>query len=328
MIVKERQRPILIDQLQALLRRLSVEHPKRKQILEDYNMRVSGFKGELSLNYPLSFLEEERYFILHDVRLYDGSHFFQMDTLIISKYFFLIIEVKNIAGTLIFNSEYNQLVRTMEEKEEAFPDPINQVMRHRLQLIKWLEHYNFPPIPIETLVVISNERSVIKTSNKNKFPKQVQVIPSSMIPNKVNDLEKKYNNQKINNLESVQKLLLCKHVPINHDVLKRYKIDRSELYKGVQCPYCFVIPIKRIRGKWLCVQCEKTSNNAHVNALIDYFFLVNSTICNREAREFLNVSSQDVMKRILNSMALETVGINKGRRYKLKIEVLSRLLEE
>jgi Nuclease-related domain len=144
MIVKKRERPVLIDQLEALLRRLPNEHPKRRQILEEYNKVMRGYRGELSLNYPLSFLLEDQYYILHDVRLFDGIHYFQMDTLIASKKFFLIIEVKNIAGTLTFNTEFPQIIRSTEEKEEAFPDPVNQVIRHRLQLENWLERNNLP----------------------------------------------------------------------------------------------------------------------------------------------------------------------------------------
>ncbi|WP_052738012.1 nuclease-related domain-containing protein [Bacillus sp. SA1-12] len=200
-------------------------------LLEDFNKNMRGYKGKLALNHPLSFLQKDRYLIFHDVRLFDGTHFIQIDTLIISSYFFLIIEVKNIAGTLIFNSDFNQLVRTAEEKEEAFPDPVNQVLRHRLQLEKWLEFYHFPPIPIETLVVISNDRSVIKTSNNNKLPKQI--IPGFMIPKKVNEFERKYPSQKFNDLNLIKQLLVDMDVPLQQDVLKRFKIDRSVLLNGV-----------------------------------------------------------------------------------------------
>jgi hypothetical protein len=47
-------------------------------------------------------------------------------------------------------------------------------------------------------------------------------------------------------------------------------------------------------------------------------------ISNREARDFLHVSSHDVIKRIFQSIALETAGMNKGRKYKLSIELLDR----
>jgi hypothetical protein len=250
MIVKEREKPILLEQLEALLRRLHHDHQKRRQVLEDYNKKLSGYKGELAINYPLTFLREDQYFVLHDVRLFDGFHFFQMDTLIVSKRFFLIIEVKNIAGTLTFDSESHQLVRTTEGKEEAFPNPVNQVLRHRMQLKNWLENNDFLSIPIETLVVIANERSIIKSANQHTFPKQV--IPAYMIPNKIFELEKKYSNEKIDELDMIIGALLEDHVPLTPNPLKKYQIQpSSDLIKGVQCPSCLKFPMNRIHGKWL-----------------------------------------------------------------------------
>jgi Nuclease-related domain len=326
MIVKVREKPILLEQLEALLRRLLQDHHRRRQVQDDYNKKLSGFKGELAIDYPLSFLREDQYFILHDLRLFDSIHFFQIDTLIVSKNFFLIIEVKNIAGTLIFDSESHQLVRTTEDKEEAFPNPVNQVMRHRLQLKNWLENHHFPSIPIETLVVISNERSIIKSAKQNKFPKQV--IPNFMIPNKISELEKKYPTEKINEVDFILQVLLKEHIPLNQNPLKRYQIQPSDLIKGVQCPYCFGFPMKRIHGKWLCEKCDKTSLIAHLTALKDYFLLIKSTINNREARDYLIIPSNDVVKRLFHTIAFETVGINKGRKYKLSLEVLNRKLEK
>lgn len=326
MIVKKREKPIMLEQLEAVIRRIHHDHQKRRHVLEDYYRKQSGYKGELAINYPLSFLSEDQYFILHDVRLFDGFHFFQMDTLIVSKKFFLIIEVKNIAGTLTFDSDSHQLVRTTEEKEEAFPNPVNQVLRQRMQLKNWLKSHEFPPISIETLVVIANERSIIKSANHHKFPKQV--IPAYMIPNKIFELEKKYSNEKIDELYFLIQALLQEHTPLNLNPMKRYQIEPTDLIKGVQCPYCSGFPMKRIHGKWLCKKCNKTSVTAHLIALKDYFLLIKPTINNQEARDYLNVPSNDVMKRIFQSLDVEMVGLNKGRKYKLSLDVLNRLLEK
>lgn len=83
---------------------------------------MAGYRGEQSLDYYLGFLTN--YFILHDLRLPDRDHHFQLDTLLISPYFILILEVKNISGTLIFDDHFKQLIRVTPEKEEGFgPDP-------------------------------------------------------------------------------------------------------------------------------------------------------------------------------------------------------------
>ncbi|WP_197205174.1 nuclease-related domain-containing protein [Cytobacillus firmus] len=52
---------------------------------------------------------------------------FQIDIIILTPYFISILEVKNISGSLYFNSIFTQMVRTIEDKEEGFPDPVKQV---------------------------------------------------------------------------------------------------------------------------------------------------------------------------------------------------------
>ena len=76
---------------------------------------MAGYKGEQAIEYPLSFLSETKYSILHDIRLFDQKHYFQIDALIVSSCFLLFLEIKNIIGTLILmqsliNSFESQMV--------------------------------------------------------------------------------------------------------------------------------------------------------------------------------------------------------------------------
>ncbi|MDA6162049.1 nuclease-related domain-containing protein, partial [Escherichia coli] len=73
----------------------------------------------------LSHLPDKEFTILHDLRLFNGSTY----SLILSPYFALIIEVKNILGTLLFDETFNQFIRTRNEKEEGFPNPLIQAKR-------------------------------------------------------------------------------------------------------------------------------------------------------------------------------------------------------
>ncbi|MFC5363621.1 nuclease-related domain-containing protein [Peribacillus frigoritolerans] len=98
LIVKKRKVPLAVRKLRALACRLPSNHPKVPLIMNDLKKMEAGYKGECSIDFPLSFLEPKSYFIFHDLRLQDQSRFFQLDTLLISKKYALIIEVKNIAG--------------------------------------------------------------------------------------------------------------------------------------------------------------------------------------------------------------------------------------
>ncbi|MFE8701377.1 hypothetical protein ACFYKX_12300 [Cytobacillus sp. FJAT-54145] len=67
MIVKERKVPIKVEVNKALLRRLASTHPKRKKIETDLGKNLAGYNGEQSLDYHLSFLPNDEFFILHDL---------------------------------------------------------------------------------------------------------------------------------------------------------------------------------------------------------------------------------------------------------------------
>ena len=178
--------------LEALLRRLPAEHSLRERISADYSKQKAGYTGERNLDYPLSYLEDD-WLILHDVRLQTGVHFFQMDTLILTSSCLFILEVKNISGSLFFDTDFNQLIRTKEEASEAFPDPLMQADRQQWLLAKWLQHSPYPNIPIETLVVISSPRTILQTS-PNNHSLYNKVIHSMKLSSVIPSVTKKYQD--------------------------------------------------------------------------------------------------------------------------------------
>ncbi|MBM7587965.1 hypothetical protein JOC86_004540 [Bacillus pakistanensis] len=143
MIVKPRDIPLSIMKLKALKSRLPHNHPKISKINEALVISLAGLKGENSIDFPLSFLTDNKYLIFHDLRLEYNQYYFQIDTLLVSKSHILIIEVKNIAGTIYFDQEFNQMIRVKDGIEEAFADPLIQVQRHETQLKSWLKKKNF-----------------------------------------------------------------------------------------------------------------------------------------------------------------------------------------
>lgn len=99
MFIKPLSTPLSLRKLQALFERTPIDHPARSQIQNDLGRTTVGFKGEESLLYYLEFLNEQQYFIFHNLRLpIRKDKFFQLDYLILSATFFLILEVKNYSG--------------------------------------------------------------------------------------------------------------------------------------------------------------------------------------------------------------------------------------
>ena len=260
--------------------------------------------------------------VYHDLRLSDGIHHFQIDTLVLSQHYLLILEVKNISGILTFDPTFNQMIRFSETREEAFPNPLTQVERQRSQLKSLLDKLKIPVLPIETLIVVSNQRTVLKATHDINAVSS-KVIRSEYLPTKVMSLDKHHPGECLT-MKEVRKLgrsLVKLHEPMNRDVLKRFSISPSELLVGVACPECSWLAMRRLHGRWYCERCGISSKDAHLQALQDYALLVSREITNQELRRFLRMASVSAASKMLRSMNLDYTGTKKGRKYYLKVDI-------
>jgi hypothetical protein len=317
LIIKELTVPLIIQQNEALLGRLRSNHPKIPEIKEDLGKKLAGYKGEKSMEYFLSFLPKP-YKILHSVRLLNDQYYFQMDIILLSPKGILIVEVKNLSGTVILGDPYAQLVQVNNEKEKGYSDPVTQAKHQKFQLQRWLARHRLQNIHIDYLVVFSNPSTIIKSySNNNESLKKV--CRSNQFLMKINEYEQFREGQPVDEktIKRIGKLLLKHHAEAEIDILKRYGIHQRELIKGVLCKKCSS-PLFRVSGKWYCQECKISSLDAHIKALHDYFLLIDSSITNKAARDFLQISSRNVTKQLLQGMNLKITGTKKGAVYHWK----------
>jgi ribosomal protein L37AE/L43A len=317
MIIKPREKPLHLLKLEALDGRLPADHPMKELVNQHLTNRMTGYKGEQSIDYFLSFLKEEEYNIFHSLRLYDGTNFFQIDTLLVSRRCILILEVKRIAGILQFEPEFNQFTRITEQnKKEPYSDPILQAERQKFQLIKWLRKNKIFDIPVETLVVSTSPKALLQTSPHDKTV-QEKVIHKEALPFKIAELGSRFSANLLNERQLLEMYnrLLHSHIPLNTDILTLYKISKSDIRTGVKCPDCNHLPMIRERGKWGCSACKKTNKTAHLQALTDYSLLIDPQITNEEARKFLHIPSQPAAKRILKAACSDCKGEKRRRVY-------------
>lgn len=321
---KELEIPLRIRKLEALLKRLLETHPKYQEIRDEYGRRMSGYRGEQSLQYYLTFLKEKNYLIFHNLRLPDtsGEHFFEIDILLVSPTFLLIIDAKNYRGELYFDGKFDQLIQTYKDTRKSYHCPVAQINRHQMQLKSLLETFKFSPIPIESLVIFTNPNAIIDASTD--FKHYQKVIKSPSFISKIELLEKR-NRDKVLDRKQMQKLsriLLKLHTPHDHDILAQFDIKADELIYGVSCPKCDFLPMSRKLRSWTCPSCHYSSYNPYYNSLIEYFLLFGNTITNRQLRDFLDIQSISTAKHILTSLNLQYKGSFKDRVYFLTEEDL------
>lgn len=319
LFVKVRGTPLKILLLIALLRRLIKNHPKRPLIEKELQRRSAGFWGEKEVDKKLKRIDQSRYYILCDLRLPNGDDtFFQIDTLIISAQFILIIESKNISGTLYFDLVNHQFYRINDDgSREVFSDPVSQARLHVQQLRDWLQRNKFANLPFEFLVVSANPHSLFHITPPN-HPYANKICNIASLTWEIDELGDRYKKDNLTEKE-IRKLcnsLKKAHTPLQpSDILQQYGIDKSELLTGVHCPECDYLPLTYRVGKWHCPRCKKRFKDALNGSLDDYFLLISPTITNAEFRRFVQIANPNTASKKLKELPLKGLGTTKGRVY-------------
>ena len=315
MIGKTREYPKEIMILEAIVRRFPPDDFRKADFEKKLYRKRAGYKGEKTLDYYLEKIDHSEMVILQDLRIPINNTHFQIDTLIITPYFLLIIDSKNYAGTLIFLPEFNQLIRVQNDIEEVFPDPILQTKIQASQLKAFLKKHHVTPLPIENLVAISNTQAIIKNPTNDKEV-SYRVFRSANVAFKIPPFYKKHTQSHLskNDMKRLARHLIKAHEPLIPDP-KSMNLPFDRMNTGVQCPACEAFGMDYRQGKWTSLSCGHKTADAHIQALKDYFLIYGPSITSKQFREFTKVGSPSTAKRLLASMNLTFDGTTKGRTY-------------
>lgn len=323
MIIKEKTNSLKAVGLEALLRRLPKSHPRYADIENELRITRAGDNGERILadvfnKYQFPF----EHYIFHDLNLQSTGKF-QIDTLFLCQQGAVILEMKNIAGQINFREEYNQLTRTLENGQvDAFECPSVQLERNKMLLEDWF-HAQQLSIPIHHAAVFPRPQQQFVNHRKD-----LQLLFPFEIPIFLRRLQSFHRGTNSLPLEEIANMLHIAHREYDpFPLASRYGIQPSELISGVCCVQCGFFGMQSIHGSWACPQCKNVDPLAHIDALLDYFMLVDYRLSNKAAREFLRVSDGQKMKRILRRLELPVEGEKRGRVYLANLEWIRKLHE-
>ncbi|KPL58289.1 nuclease-related domain-containing protein [Rossellomorea vietnamensis] len=318
MICKELTIPLILEKTEALSGRIVHHHPKVPLIEKDLRKRKAGYNGESTVYYHLTFLKDKKYKIFYNVRLPIFSNHFQMDFLILTRFYILIIEVKNISGMVTIDPFIKQLTWTHKGVTEGFTDPVSQVQRYKLLLQKWFSTHKLKHPPIEHLVVFSNPSTTLNyTVSPAPDDPYKQIIHAQNVIEKIKEWNEKHPTTNVTDKELVKmkRLIIKRHEEPEMDILKAYSLTKSDILTGVRCENCQHIPMIRVSASWSCFKCHHFSKTAHTTAIQDYFLLLNNHLTNSELRKFLHLTSRNTAYKILKSLQYETRGGTKSVTY-------------
>ncbi|MEC3883619.1 NERD domain-containing protein [Halobacillus sp. HZG1] len=313
MIIKPRVIPPDINHLSMLLKRLKPNHPATPQVEEMLSTKQAGWNGEQSLDFHLDYLKDSP-IILHNIRLHDGHHFFQMDTLLLFPSFFLIIEAKNMKGQISIHREKKEMRRDLE----GFQDPVEQAERQKDLLEEWLLHHTGLKVPVDFLVVFTNRRCVLEFDSSDPSIHE-KVIRATSLVGAIERKKEFYKEEVLTRADMMRigRALAEAHQELVPDYMKRFNLSYSDLQKGVRCPECGKYFMRKTPRRWKCDHCGCASVNAYELALKEYAVLVSKTMSIREGQDFLRISSRHVVYRILSAYAESTLGGGRYVRYVL-----------
>ena len=314
MYAKKFGMPAILAKAEALEKRMPKDHPVLLELIPFIKNLRSGYNGEKKIHYFLKQIPSQRFYIFHDLRLPYGDTYFQLDFVLLSPKVIILLDGKNHSGKLTFDR--NQMTQEYQDKRLVYENPIFQANRHKLLLHYFFEKHKIPKIPIESLVVISKSSTELMIS-PGYSEAQKKVCRASNLIERMDEIYHRYNLDLFDHkmLDKIKKLLIRSYTPLETDILAKFNIKTFEIISGVQCPNCLMFGMGFKRKNWICPFCQFVSQDAHIQAIADYFLLIKPSFTNPEIRAFLQVSSSRAATYLLSLLKFPYTGTTKGRIY-------------
>ncbi|WP_318616381.1 nuclease-related domain-containing protein [Sporosarcina sp. YIM B06819] len=319
--MKEKTSSLKAVGLEALLQRLPENHPRYADIKNELRKNRAGDNGERILaNVFQKYQFPFEHYIFHDLNLQSTGKF-QIDTLFLFKQGAAILEMKNIAGRINFPEEYNQITRTLENGQvDYFECPSVQLERNKMMLEDWF-HAHHVAIPIYQTVVFPRPQQQFENLRKD-----LTLLFPLEIPTYLRRLSSLHSTIDFLQLQDIAQKLMAAHREYDpFPLTNKYGIHPSELLTGVRCSQCGSYGMQSIYNGWGCQQCGYVDPHAHIQALAEYFMLIDYRISNKECRRFLRLDCHQKAKRILGQLGIPCIGEKRGRFYVADQKVIREL---
>ncbi|WP_164667603.1 nuclease-related domain-containing protein [Virgibacillus doumboii] len=317
LFINNRKKPYALLFYEALFRNLKEQYRENNAIISGYKKEKAGYDGECNVDYKLAtYPHKKDFFPIKGIRLENPPFHFQTDTLLPTRKFFSIFEIKNLKGKVTYDSKQHQFTQEYKGETTAYKDPILQAEAQKSHLQMLLESKGIYGIPIETVVVIAYPTTIFENFHQDPYVYE-KIIHTESLHQHLDKLNNKYTREHLTfpALKKIQSSLLRANTPLRSNPLNNFNLEDKHFIKGIACSVCNHYPLQRVYKKWLCPRCKHISFDAHVRKILDYFLIHGTTITNRQCRELLQIGSGRTANVCLNSMDLSVTGDNKGRKY-------------
>ncbi|NIK13315.1 nuclease-related domain-containing protein [Alkalibacillus almallahensis] len=290
------QKPLELLQLEVLIKRYRKRDQYYEQIQDYYHRELAGYLGEKALQYYFALLRYEPVFTLFDLRAKAFTHYFQIDALLITRQFLLIVESKHTKGVITEN-DAKQMIQHVDGKTKSLQHPLHQADIQRRQLKTFLMNHQLDQLPIYTCATFTHPEVIIDMPNQpnNLFTHHylLQFIYDLLEENHTPIISSKQ-------AQTIGQCLVANHTPRNRHLAKDWNIKENDLILGPFCSRCSKVVMKREHGTWFCQACQHYDKHAHTDALRDLLiFHQYPEFSNQDVKGWLSLDSSHVCKRLL-----------------------------
>src|SRR5690554_626037 len=227
----DRESNLQLAQLTDLLEKVGDD---QKGIIEEEIKKIkAGLYGEKNVAYEFqtSFLP---ILCLHNIRVEYRDYSAQFDFVVITNKCIFVLETKTMLGDIIIDS-YGNFTRVFKNykgevyKKEGIASPINQNEKHVEILNRFLLENNMhKDIPIVSLVVIANPKSIIEFKYAKREIRE-KIIKFDQIKKAIQDtcmtLDKEISSKE---MVELAEFILESDKPIKYDYIKRFNLKIVE----------------------------------------------------------------------------------------------------
>lgn len=312
MILKRREIPKRLLGYEAAIHRLEVDSVYYKRIERKLWNSKAGYGGEQIFDEEVSnFQYPYPNFFLHDLTL-KAESLFQIDSLFATPSFFVVFDIKNLAGEIAIKETH--LERINNNEKMAMENPFDQLRSTCDQLMLWLKREGVD-IPIYSSLVFP-------------FPKLVEQEKGAggriLLPRGIKPYLRRIPYKPVlddNKFEYILTKLLNSTVSFNpYPIFKRERIPLDIVLTGILCTRCHALGMKKVNKGWLCTSCELLNPDAHIRAFQEYAMLISNQITLEECKWFFRVNDYHQIRRILKSMNFREIGAGRHRKYLIEFD--------
>jgi hypothetical protein len=313
-IKKFRSPNLLLQGLIAAQNRLNINHPIHTLLSSNQSSIQAGIGGEERVE---SELRKHTFSMDHHI-FYDLSLFstclFQMDALFLTRYYAIIFEAKNIAGTLRFQDNPPQLIQIKDGQTKGYESPAAQVERYGELLTIWFGSRKIH-LPIYRVVVLAYPKQIVE-----KAPAKTKILFPNLIAPYIRSLPQDQIRLDTETFNWLSNELVNNHnFYIPSPICESHNFLRKDVRPGVICKTCGHIGMEKTIRSWCCSKCGNYDHLAFQDAILDWFLIIGRRMTNTDCREFLQVDMKTA-SRILSSMDLEIEGACRNRSYSIDFE--------